>query len=331
MTVESATHPIMSARERSTRSATSAARSAPRSGNDDVVATTPDRRQPGARSERLSSEQREMVERNIPLVEHIVTRMTTRYPSNYSRDDLVQTGLIGLIEASTRFDPSMGVAFSTFAGRRIEGAVIDMLRRDDWAPRSVRALERRVEAAEQALISEVRRVPSPTELGSAVGVPEDVLRRLRDDINRASLDSLDRMVNPMDGDRSLGENLADLMSLSIDEELDLRELKGFVRDAISLLPEGHRLVVVGYFLEGRSMTELGAFLGITQSRASQIKEESLTILRNAINAQYAEKLEEPTGLKARRQAAFSALVANASTWRQRLEPGPIAEPADLVR
>jgi RNA polymerase sigma factor FliA len=140
----------------------------------------------GGRSDRLTPAQSELVSRNLPLVEHIVTRMTTGFPSNYSRDDLVQTGVIGLIEASTRFDPSIGVAFSTFAGRRIEGAVIDMLRRDDWAPRSVRALERRAEAMEYALTSQGRSLPNVTELGEALGVSPEALRRLKGDIHRAS-------------------------------------------------------------------------------------------------------------------------------------------------
>lgn len=278
----------------------------------------------GGRQAPLTASQSEIVSRNLPLVEHIVTRMTTRFPSNYSRDDLVQTGVLGLIEASTRFDPSVGVAFSTFAGRRIEGAVIDMLRRDDWAPRSVRALERRAEAMEQALTSHGRQLPNVEKLGEALGVSSQALRRLKDDVHRASLDSLDRTVNPVDGDRSLGENLADATTVPIEDQLDARELMGFLRDAIGLLSERHRLVIVGYFLEGRSMTELGQFLGITQSRASQIKEEAIASIRAAIAAQYAEESVEPRSLKGRRTAAFNESVGQASTWRERLDERPLA-------
>ncbi len=284
----------------------------------------------GGRSDRLTPAQSELVSRNLPLVEHIVTRMTTRFPSNYSRDDLVQTGVIGLIEASTRFDPSIGVAFSTFAGRRIEGAVIDMLRRDDWAPRSVRALERRAEAMEQALTSQGRMLPNVAELGEALGVSPEALRRLKDDIHRASLDSLDRTVNPVDGDRSLGENLSDSSVVPIEDQLDARELMGFLRDAIALLSERHRMVIVGYFLEGRSMTELGQFMGITQSRASQIKEEAIASIRAALTAQYLEAPVAPRSLKGRRMAAFNEAVGQASSWRDRLEDRPLSDGAPAM-
>jgi RNA polymerase sigma factor FliA len=285
---------------------------------------TTERRVPGARPERLTRAQSDLVKRNLPLVEHIVTRMTSRFPSNYSRDDLVQTGNLGLIEASTRFDPGMGVAFSTFAGRRIEGAVIDMLRRDDWAPRSVRALERRVETMEQALTSAGREMPDAGELGVALGISVDALRRLRADVNRAAVDSLDRAASPIDSHRGLGENLADFVTPLAEEQLDVRELKGFLRDAIGLLPERHRVVVLGYFFQGCSMTELGELLGITQSRASQIKEEALSTIRAALRAQYDENPVETEGLKARRQAAFNEAVARASSWRERLEDRPMA-------
>jgi RNA polymerase sigma factor for flagellar operon FliA len=97
----------------------------------------------------LTDEQRETVLANVPLVEHIVNRIAANLPASHSRDDLVQTGILGLIAATVRYDPSLGAAFSTFAGRRIEGAVIDLLRRADWAPRSVRAMERRLSAAEE--------------------------------------------------------------------------------------------------------------------------------------------------------------------------------------
>ncbi len=278
---------------------------------------------------KLTPEQQAYIAKNLPLVEHIVTRMTARFPSNYSRDDLVQTGTLGLIEAYRRFDPSMGVAFSTFAGRRIEGAVIDMLRRDDWAPRSVRALERKMDAAEQRLASRGRSLPSVDELSDALGVSRDQLGRLRRDLNQASVDSLDRITNSFDGDRSVGDNLADATALSTDETIDGRELRGYLRDAIRLLSERHRLVIVGYFLEGRSMTELGETLGVTQSRASQIKEEALRQVRSALEAQFSEAAPDLDSIRARRQAAYNNAVATSSSWQDRVVEQPLT-PSDFA-
>ncbi|MEL7157671.1 MAG: sigma-70 family RNA polymerase sigma factor, partial [Actinomycetota bacterium] len=139
----------------------------------------------------LTEVQRKQVMDNVPLVEHIVNRVTARLPASYSRDDLVQSGILGLISATVRFDPDHGVTFSSFAGRRIEGAIIDSLRRADWAPRSVRAYEKRLSRAEAAN-------PGPdgtlVDVSHQLGIDRADLDRIRADIARARLDSLDRPV-----------------------------------------------------------------------------------------------------------------------------------------
>ena len=272
--------------------------------------------------DRLTPPQRQMVERNIPLVEHIVKRLSARFPASYDRDDLVQTGILGLIEASTRFDPSMGIAFSTFAGRRIEGSIIDQLRRDDWAPRSVRAGERQLEQAESELTARRGGVrPDDAELSRVLGVTVTDVHRLRTRIAAASLDSLDRPVGGGDAVTTLSETVADLSGLGVEGELDDRELRAYLRDAVSLLPERHRIVIVGHFLEGRSMTELGALLGVTQSRASQLKEDALRLIREGMRDQYREgdTSDEPQR-RTRREAAFTESLRSARSWRSRLQP-----------
>ena len=104
-----------------------------------------------------------------------------------------------------------------------------------------------------------------------------------------------------------------------DEELETRELLGYLRDAVSLLPERHRIVVVGYFLEGRTSLELANLLGVTESRVSQIRSESLEMLRAGIEAQYSNT-DEPAaeGRAARRRADFANAIGEASVWRDRL-------------
>jgi RNA polymerase sigma factor FliA len=268
--------------------------------------------------DRLTPQQRDVVERNLPLVEHIVKRLMARFPSSYDRDDLVQTGIMGLIEGSSRFDPTKGIAFSTFVGRRIEGAIIDQLRRDDWAPRSVRAGERRLEQAEAELTARRGTRPDERELGASVGMDVHEVRRLRARIATASVDSLDRPLGRDDGAASLSETVADTAGLGVEGELDERELRGYLRDALSLLPERHRLIVVGHFFEGRSMTELGELLGVTQSRASQLKEDALRLIRNAVRAQYLE--QEETDHRTRREQAYTESLRQAKPWRERILP-----------
>lgn len=270
--------------------------------------------------DRLTPTQQDLVESNLPLVEHIVKRLTVRFPASFDRDDLVQTGTIGLIEASTRYDPSKGTAFSTFAGRRIEGAILDQLRRDDWAPRSVRSGERQLAEAEAEATARRRGArPGERELGEMLGMTTDEVHRLRGRIASASLDSLDRPVGRDDGITTLSETVADRTGLGIEGDLDDRELRGYLRDAISLLPERHRLVIVGHFMEGRSMTELGDLLGVTQSRASQLKEDALRLIREGVRAQYRDP-GAATPRRTRREAQYTESLRHARSWRGRLQP-----------
>ncbi len=266
----------------------------------------------------ITPEQRAMVEQNLPLVEHIVSRLAARFASNYSREDLVQTGTIGLIEATTRFDPERGVAFSTFAGRRIEGSIIDMLRRDDWAPRSVRELERQVEQIDSTFRARGRQA-KPGEIEETLGLGKGQLSRLRADLTKARVDSLDRMVGGDDSSVSLIETLADFMGSSVEMDLDEREVLGYLRDAVRSLPERHRVVIMGYFFEGQSMTDLGALLGVTQSRASQIKEDAIRLMRAGVLDQYRDDDDEVSDEKlCRRQRSFNDSLAAANDWRSRI-------------
>ncbi len=224
-------------------------------------------------SEVLSRAQREMVLANVGLVEHIVQRVARGLPASHSRDDLVQSGMLGLIGATTRFDPSTGAAFSTFAGRRIEGAVIDALRAADWAPRSVRSMQRQVRELRDAGSES----PSWCEIGQRLQLDDRQLDRLRRDLARIDLVSLDKPAGE-DGLSSLADLIVDDRS-SIEDDLADRELRASLRLGLTRLGERHRIVIVGYFFEGRTVARLADLLHISPSRVSQIKEEALGKLR----------------------------------------------------
>jgi len=267
----------------------------------------------------LTDEQREMVLGNVALVEHIVNRVACKLPASYCRDDLVQTGIVGLITATARFDPANGAAFSTYAGRRIEGAIIDVLRQGDWAPRSVRTMERRLTTAEEKAQGNPEQLD---ELSRDLGLDRDQLERLRRDIVKARLDSLDRPVNiDGGGPTPLSATVIDHHE-PVEATLDGRELVGYLRDGVALLPERHRLVIVGFFFEGRTMTELGALLGVTQSRASQIKEEALKMLRGGLDEVYRDSNDDDVGQgddqPSSRQRQFNESLGSSRPWRERL-------------
>jgi len=272
----------------------------------------------------LKSEAQERVKKNLPLVEHIVTRMASKLPAHLERQDLVQAGMVGLIEASQRFDADRGTAFSTFAGRRIEGAIIDVVRRDDWLPRSLRSKARTVSTMEQDFFNEQGRFPSDRELADIAGFTIDELVSVRRGVHRGVMLALDRGVGGDDGPATLGDLIPDTSSEGIVEGLEEREMKAYVRSAIHLLPERHRLVVVAYFLDERPMDEIAAILGVTQSRISQLKDDALKRIREGLDAQFEDDEAAADRPKRRRvdqrRISYASAIAQDTTMSQRLDP-----------
>jgi RNA polymerase sigma factor for flagellar operon FliA len=223
----------------------------------------------------------ELVRRHLPLVEHIVNRVAARFPRGVDRDELVQVAMVGLVEAARRFDDSRGVAFSTYAGRRIEGAILDALRASCWAPRSVRSNQRLIDAAESRLQGRLRRRATEEELAAELGVSPRLLAAWRDSVARSAVLSLDAERPGPGGAGRFGETIADPQP-SPEDLVETRAMRDRVRSCLSLLPDRHRYVVVGHLLEDRPMHELADHLGVTRSRASQLKAEAIQLLRIAV-------------------------------------------------
>lgn len=270
----------------------------------------------------LDKEMHDLIEQHLPLVRHVVFQVAVNFPRHVDREELATAGALGLVEAARRFDASRGVPFDRFAARRIRGAILDAVRAADWAPRSVRNLARRLEAAEQRLATQLGRVPSLDETAEALGVTIDELRRLQDKMFRSVVLALEYEVTDADEDLTLVDVLNDETTLEPSEELENRELHAYLRDAVDLLPERHRIVVVGYFLEGRKSQDLADLLGVTESRISQLRSEALEMLRDGITAQYEatdEDAEAPRGRVARRKAGYAAAIGEAQPWQTRID------------
>lgn len=152
------------------------------------------------------------------------------------------------------------------------------------------------------------------------------LSRLQDRLFRSVVLALEHEVtDDTDEDLTLVDVLCDRGAVEPLEELETRELHAYLRDAVELLPERQRLVIVGYFLEGRTSQELARFLGVTESRVSQLRSEALAMLKEGIEAQYSAPCvvdERPKGRVARRKANYAAAIAEASPWRSRLAVSP---------
>ena len=184
----------------------------------------------------------------------------------------------------------------------------------------MRTLGRRLEQVEQELANADGQVPSNPEVADALGMTDDELHRLRERVFRSVVLALEHIVNtPDNGDLSLLDVLADRTAVEPSEELETRELLGYLRDAVDLLPDRHRIVIVGYFLQGRSSLELAHVLDVTESRISQLRSAGLQMLRQGIEAQFVSVSKPaPQGRAARRRADYAAAIGEASGWRDRL-------------
>ena len=276
------------------------------------------------RTQSESTELSQLIEQHLPLVKHIVFQVAVHFPRHVDRDELARAGALGLVEAARRFDEARGVPFDRFAAQRIRGAILDAVRAADWAPRSVRTLARKLESVEQRLATELGRVPSPVEMAEALGMTRDELSRLQDRLFRSVVLALEHEVNDdSDEDLTLVDVLRDRSTVEPLEELETRELHAYLRDAVSLLPERHRLVIVGYFLDGRTSQELARFLGVTESRVSQLRSEALQMLKEGIEAQYTGSAtpepDQRVGRVARRKASYASAISDASEWKGRLD------------
>lgn len=268
---------------------------------------------------RANDEDDALVRVNLPLVHHVVASVRSRLPRHVDAEDLVSVALTALLAAARSYDPSRGVPFEAYASMRMRGAITDELRRMDWAPRSVRAQGRRVEEAAERLAGRGG-TASVADVAAAVGMSEDDVARLHADVHRATVLNYDAFISP-----DQGGNLPPCGGATPEELVLELERHGYLRDAIRLLPDRLRAVVVGYFLEQRPMQELAAELGVTESRVSHMRAQALSLLREALVAGLEAEAPPPAqGVAARRRAAYCHAVATASDHRTRLSRQPVA-------
>jgi len=267
------------------------------------------------------SERDALIESNLVLVNHVLYQIASHFPRHADRDELAQAATLGLVEAAHRFDPSRGVPFERWAVVRIRGAILDSVRSLDFAPRSLRAASRQLEEARAALTVELARTPTDAETARRLGMSTAELCELTGRVHRALVLSLDA---PSGSDDD-GDNLciADVVTNddpAVCESLESRELLAYLGDAVGLLPERLRAVIVGYFIDGRSSADLAAELGVTESRVSQLRSEALAMLRTGIEAQYGQPAEEDETSRraARRRDEFVEAIGTASTAIERL-------------
>ena len=258
-----------------------------------------------------------LVRGHLPLVHYVVAEVGQHVPAYVSRDDLVSAGMAGLAQAARSFDPDRGVRFDRYAARRIRGGVLDELRQRDWATRSVRAQDRAVRQASEELAGRLGRSPTTTELAEHLGWSTDDVEALAARVHRATVVNYEALYEDGSAEDVLpdGGDEPDAVLLE-------RERNAYLVDAVATLPERLRRVVVGYFFEEWSMSELGAELGVTDSRISQMRAEALSLLKDGLNSQLQPEAVSgdvrPGGRVARRRHAYHEAIANRRGTRERL-------------
>jgi RNA polymerase sigma factor FliA len=255
------------------------------------------------------------VRRHMPLVGHLVREMLARVPTHVNKDDLLSAGYTALVAAARSFDDGRGVPFPRFAAARIRGALLDELRGLDWASRSVRQKARRTDSARQALTAELGRAPTVTEVADRLGCRVEDIESADDDVHRAVVFSLQGFAT------ATMDDLVTEPGAGPEELLLRRERLGYLRDAVEVLPERLRAVVVGYFFQERPMADIAAELGVSESRVSQLRSEALGLLRDGLNAHLEPALAAAPareGCVARRRAAYYDRIQQRGTLRTRL-------------
>jgi RNA polymerase sigma factor for flagellar operon FliA len=234
----------------------------------------------------LTGTQEEVLRRHLPLVKRVVQRLAARKPPHIELDDLVSWGIVGLLDAMGKYDPRKEASFSTYAQFRIRGAILDHLRSLDWVPRSVRQKASLIEKVSRRLEGRLGRPPAEDEIAAELGLSleayQDLLGRLGDmmlfSLEDLGFGNAQERLNP---ERSLEMNEEDpLGALLTQERVHL------VSDAIAHLPEREKLVVTLYYREELTMKEVGAVLGLTESRVSQLHSQAMLRLKEPLSRHF---------------------------------------------
>lgn len=227
--------------------------------------------------------QAQRVEAGLPFVEALARRMAATMPHSIDLSDLVQDGVIGLIDAAHRFDDSRGIKFETFAERRIRGAMIDALRKDAW-PRGVRRVRRELEAAREKLRATLGHEPSLADLAEAIGSDEKRLGKTIVRINTIESTSPFSSAESVD-ETQLPAVLVPAEPERPDMQYERDEVKTRVRNAIATLPAREQRVIALYYYNEVTMKDIGAELGVNESRVSQLHARAIRRLREALGAE----------------------------------------------
>jgi len=226
-------------------------------------------------------DRKEAIERYSPLVRRLANQLIARLPANVEIDDLIQAGMIGLFDSLSRYEAGMGAQFETFAMQRVRGAMLDELRGSDWLPRSVRKNQRTIETAIHALEQRLKRPPSEPEIAEELGLTLSAYQSMLGDARGAQLIYLDELGDDDSEEGWLDRNVASGESSPLEKLGDAR-FRASLTEAIAGLPEREKQVMGMYYEQEMHLKEIGAVLGVTESRVSQLHSQAVARLRSRL-------------------------------------------------
>jgi RNA polymerase sigma factor for flagellar operon FliA len=223
----------------------------------------------------------ELINHYAYLVKITAGRLVTSLPGGMDREDLIGAGVLGLVKSVDQFDPIREVKFETYAIALIRGAILEMLRDEDWVPRSIREKLKALDRTLMDLETRMGRTPSEHEIAETMGLSVQEVNELMVRMGRTNVYSLDDILGGTDG-----EDHIHFVELIVDEdsnpggEMEGKELRRFLALGVDKLPERERLVVALYYFEGLTFKEIGRVLGVSESRVYQLHTQAMTRLRN---------------------------------------------------
>jgi RNA polymerase sigma factor for flagellar operon FliA len=224
------------------------------------------------------------IENYLPMVRRAAARMIGRLPANVEMDDLVQAGVMGLMDAMQRYETGHGAQFETFAMQRVRGAMLDELRGTDWVPRSVRKNQRDISGAVHALENKLQRAPTDAEIAGHMALPLQDYHDMLSDVRGAQLVYADDY-EAADGDTHyLDRHLKPDDASDPAAQLSDRRFREALVAAIENLPEREQYVMSMYYEHDMNLKEIAAVLGVTESRVCQLHSQSVARLRSKLKA-----------------------------------------------
>jgi len=218
-----------------------------------------------------------VVSEHAGLVKRIAFHLLNRLPDSVQPDDLIQAGMIGLLEAVRLFDPEQGASFETYAGIRIRGAMLDEVRRNDWAPRSVHRRHREIAQAIHDIENETGREARDGEVCERLDITLDEYHHALADAAQVRLGSLDHVGDEHDETLDIADG-----GMTPDQNIANGLFNQDLAEAIDNLPERERLVMSLYYVDELNQKEIGAVLGVSESRVCQIHNKAILRLKNEL-------------------------------------------------